>query len=63
MGAKVHMEDKSYMVQRGLLIIIGGQCGAHFTLLSIFGVRDTVVFVSPLPCKHLQSRQVHFANE
>ena len=51
------------MIQRGSLVIVRGYRGACLTLLSVVGVRDAIVSVSPLPCICSQSRQVHFADE
>ena len=59
----MHLSDESFILQRGLLVIAQGSRGARLTLLSVVGVRDTIVFVSPLPCICSQSRRVHFADE
>ena len=57
----MHLLDASFMIQRGSLVIAQGYRGARLTLLSVIGVRDAIVSVSPLPCT--RSRRVHFADE
>ena len=59
----MHLSDESFMIQRGLLVIAQGYRGARLTLLSVVGVRDAIVSVSPLPCICSWSRQVRFANK
>ena len=62
-GCQVHLSDESFILQRGLLVIAQGSRGGHLTLLSVVGVRDAIVSVSPLPCICSRTRRGRFADE
>ena len=53
----MHLSDESFMIQRGSLVIARGYRGVRLTLLSVVGVRDAIVSVSPLPCICSRSRR------
>ena len=49
-GCHVQLLVESFTIQRGFLVLAQGHRGSQLTLPLVTGVKDAIVFVSPLPC-------------